>query len=578
MRFPWTIWRYAMLELGRLLLLTTGALVVVVSFAATVKPLAAGRLGPLDTLRFMVLAIPPMLQYALPFAGGFAATLAYHRMAQDNELTAARAGGIGHASLAVPAILSGLLVALVLSLLSQALIPRFLRSMEDLITRDATRMLVRSIERGESVRLADRFTLLADSAKPLGPDPDSGAYERLLLSRVAVMRTDAEGRPTTEAFADQAWVWLIRRPGSTGPEGPAGDDVTQVEIVLRGAQAFEEGKGGGGAVESRISQTIPGAFRDDPKFLTARELARLPRRPDAMSFIDSRRRTLARELARAQAIRAIGESLALEGRVRLRDDAGRLFTINASGLRPEGARWRLLPLDPGSPSAAPAGSDRPVEVELLRPDTQGGYDDTSIVRFHAAQAHLERDDPPGAGAAGPAFALGLDGVRTEIIGAAEATEAAGGRLERRHSGLTLRETSLPALLTLDSPRLLIAADAWLSQAGPEPGVEHASRDLRQRLERLEREVLSKRHERLAMTAACLVMVVAGALTAMRLGACLPLAVYLWSFFPALAAVLTISAGQQLVHQVGAPGLALLWGGVVLVGAYALGAFLVVSRH
>mgnify|MGYP000423281398 CR=1 FL=1 len=38
----------------------------------------------------MLLAMPPMLQYALPFAACFGATLAYHRFAADNEAVAAQ--------------------------------------------------------------------------------------------------------------------------------------------------------------------------------------------------------------------------------------------------------------------------------------------------------------------------------------------------------------------------------------------------------------------------------------------------------------------------------------------------------
>src|SRR5688500_9453843 len=96
---PLTIWRYTAIELGRLVLLTTSVLVVVIVFAAAVRYTAAGKLGPLETLRFMGLAMVPMLQYALPFAAGFGATLAYHRIAQDNELKAAAASGLSHRAL-----------------------------------------------------------------------------------------------------------------------------------------------------------------------------------------------------------------------------------------------------------------------------------------------------------------------------------------------------------------------------------------------------------------------------------------------------------------------------------------------
>src|SRR5690606_21767810 len=91
---PITVWTYISVWLWRLVLLTAGILVTVLAFAAAVKFLAEGRLGPLDTLRFMLYSMPPMLEYALPFAGGLAATLTYHRFASDNEAVACQAGGV----------------------------------------------------------------------------------------------------------------------------------------------------------------------------------------------------------------------------------------------------------------------------------------------------------------------------------------------------------------------------------------------------------------------------------------------------------------------------------------------------
>src|SRR5438046_9534701 len=80
LRLPWTIWRQTFLELWRLLLLTGVVLAVVISFAVSVRLTAQGKLGPLDTIKYMLLVMPPMMQFTLPFAAAFGATLAYHRM------------------------------------------------------------------------------------------------------------------------------------------------------------------------------------------------------------------------------------------------------------------------------------------------------------------------------------------------------------------------------------------------------------------------------------------------------------------------------------------------------------------
>ena len=110
-RLPITIWRLITQELWKLLLLTTGVLVTVISFAVTIGPLSDGELSPLDAIRFMLFALVPMLGYALPFAAGFATTLVFHRMSQDNELLATHAGGVSHRKVLVPAVLTGVVLA-----------------------------------------------------------------------------------------------------------------------------------------------------------------------------------------------------------------------------------------------------------------------------------------------------------------------------------------------------------------------------------------------------------------------------------------------------------------------------------
>ena len=74
--------------------------------------------------------------------------------------------------------------------------------------------------------------------------------------------------------------------------------------------------------------------------------------------------------------------------------------------------------------------------------------------------------------------------------------------------------------------------------------------------------------RVAMSAACFVMVLVGAVVAIRLREALPLTVYLWAFFPALGAVLAISTSEQLAQDSGAFGLVLMWAAVLGLLTYA----------
>jgi lipopolysaccharide export LptBFGC system permease protein LptF len=95
---------------------------------------------------------------------------------------------------------------------------------------------------------------------------------------------------------------------------------------------------------------------------------------------------------------------------------------------------------------------------------------------------------------------------------------------------------------------------------------------------LQREITSKQHERLAMAVSCLVMVLTGAVTAMKLRDSMPLIVYLWSFFPAIGTLIFISSGQQMTHGSGLIGIPVLWGGVILLAVYTLLTLRTLQRH
>lgn len=66
---PWTLYRYILRELLKVLVLTTTVLVVVLSFGAAVGPMADGLLGPVTLVKFVLYTMPTVLGFALPFAG-----------------------------------------------------------------------------------------------------------------------------------------------------------------------------------------------------------------------------------------------------------------------------------------------------------------------------------------------------------------------------------------------------------------------------------------------------------------------------------------------------------------------------
>ncbi len=542
-----------------MLLLTAAILVTVIAFAAGIKPLAEGKLGPAEMLKFMLLAVPPMLAYAVPFAAGFAATLAYHRMSQDNEAIAAHAGGVSHRSLLVPALASGLVLAGVMGVLNEQVIPRFLRSMEQLITQDLTKMMVGSIRRGEPLNIGD-LHLHADSVEVRDPASDprvasTGATDWLVLNGVVFIETTRSGEIRNEVVVQQAPVLFMQGPREDGSEGTTAWVYPRQGVGIRGEEGlvvFDELR--------PIPLAVPNAFEDDPKFLTFGELAGLRDEPDQMGFIRTRSRDLAHHLAERATTELISGELSRAQRARV-DRGGEPLVIRASSIHwdPRELMWRLTP-PPGQAT---------VVIDRRRGPQQ------TLTELRAERAWLYTDLRTDDQGIDLTLSLRLEDVTTRD---ANDIESVGQREEILLENIRPNRDPLPPLLNLSADELLARAAPKVDVENPDLFLIGPVVELRKRLSRLEREILSKQHERLAMAVAAFVMVLTGSVVALRLREASTLTVYLWSFFPALGSIIVISAGQQATHDRGAIGLFLLWSGVAVPAGYALFAYMRLRKH
>ncbi|TVQ64899.1 MAG: LptF/LptG family permease [Phycisphaerales bacterium] len=529
-RPPLILWRLLTSELLRSVLLTCAILVVSIAFVIAIKPLADGDLDPAQTLRFMALAIVPMLQFALPFSAGFGATLAFHRFAADNEALAAMVGGVSHRALLAPAAISGLVLALVLALLTNAVIPTFFRSMERLVSRDVARMLVNASQSGRAVRLPEGVIVHADRANHLGRDPDAGpgAPDRLVLEGVVAVQSGAGGLER-EAVAERAGVWIY--------DGGMGDDRALAVIRLYGATVSEAGQAAWDAGTTDFRVAAPGGHRERPRFYSTPALRTLEQEPQRIGAVETRRRALIATLERRRVEEQLRAALREDGAVRLIDAQGQSVSVRAAAIADEGRQWRLVPHD-----AAGVELIWRLEGDRARLQTVG----SAVLRI----------DDPGRSPDDAPLTLTLE---LENIATHDAAGAGRPRQSRAAIGpLTTPDAAASPLLRMSVAELLDHARARPDRA---PAVVRAADALDARVRDLFREITSYRHERLAYSVACFVMVLAGAVAGMRLRDSRPLLVYTWSFFPGVLALITIGAGQNLAHKSGPVGLLLLWGGV-----------------
>lgn len=544
MRSPRLIWRFLLADLGRLGLLSTAALVGVIAFAFSVRFLAEGRIDVGAAVRLMALAVVPMLQYALPFACGFAATLTYHRFAADNEATAAASGGVSHRATLAPVLALGVALSIGLVALSHQVIPRFMRSIEEIVTRDLTGVFVRAIERGEPVRLG-AFEIHATDVARAGPDPAIGATDRLRLRGVLAVQLNDDNKVEGYIAADEVGVWLF-------DDDSAGQPATAAQLVFKGASGESDKQLIRGETVASQRVRVPNAFSTDPKHLTFRELRALRQRPENLPKIEALRRALATRLAEERALTSVRDDLARTGSSTLSRVGGETLTITARGLREEGGRWILDP--------APA-------TGLVRVDRT--LASGSTVRLTAPAAWLEPDTDASWSTTASAPAAVLRFVADTPGSLARERQVVGAiyRDLAPQSPTSAADALATARTRLTEPALLMREPITL-----------AARQLASRVADLQREITSKLHERAAYAVACLLTMLCGAVTALRRESSMPLPVYLWSFFPALAAVITISAGQGLTHKSGDAGLFLLWGGVAALALFVAREYARLARH
>lgn len=578
-RLPLTLWFYTLAELVKLVALTSAVLVTVIAFAMSVKFLADGKLDPIDTFRVMLMAMVPAMQYALPFAACFGATLAYHRLAADNELTAAYAGGISHRALLVPALVSGIALALILLALTQLVIPRMLKNIAEMVTSDAARFFVNQIERGQAVELGD--TLVYADKVVRQPAP-AGYNDTLLLLGLLVVKLNSDGKIESQVAARSATVWT--RPSvmnaGTFDQQPATEIIIKPADIV-GSGAFGAGSRGQGA-ETLISDKVPSSFRDDPKYADAAELHTLAQRPERIGSVDRARVALAIELAEREVSERLRAGLRDAGQVDLKKPDGERWLLKAGNLRPVRTDGRL---DPSVFQLIPVGgrSAGAVTLERIMPDGK-------LQRQSAASALVRFPPRAEPGRSGATFTIILRDVVVDVVGGstpadfAELTAAdlvlgkAEGK-ERPIPDLSLLNDPLEEYLKKPARDLLTIAQSRITDRPAEKDrLAEPTKKLVNSIDDLLKEILSKRHERYAQSLACLIMILVGSIMAMRLKDALPLTIYLWAFFPALLTVLAISGGQQLTHGQGHAGLLVLYSGVVGLAAFAAFEFFRLTRH
>ena len=546
---PLFLFWYIFRDLLKLLLLTTAVLVTVIAFGAAIRPLSEGLIGPLRILEFILLAMPPMLQFALPFAAAFSATIVYHRLGQDNELSACAAVGVPYTHLLLPAATLGVFLTIGLSLLTNYVSPKFWEAMNRTAHLDAPEFFVRSVQHSEPISAGD-LLIRARAVEQITPPPESNAYASLRVYGLVVMVLN---RGSVEAIgtAPQG-VFNLTRVG----ENTIVNSILDQLVVIN--QDNDD------LLRTRESQlepwVIPTSFKDSPKFMDINKLHAIVKAPQNFWRVAQKIDAFRIWLAKRRFFRYINEQLHATGRAVLTGTPG----------------------NDGSPSRvrieiyAKSIFVRNTDEWLIYAGKNKQNNNTAnpsirIIRFIDGRPDVEWNCPSATIRPVLNSMLVEPTVTINLVKPTVTILASSVKTKRQKASFPRLHATQPIAAPI---RNLPVADLvkLARQFGDDKIVQPMSQSIQREIQKVWRNILSRIHERTAMSVSCLIMMLLGATLAIRLRTSLPLTVYFWSFIPAIGGLILISTGADIVRMIDASdllGLLVTWSGNLTMTIFTL---------
>lgn len=557
---PWTLYRYILKDILKLLVIATVVMIGVISLAASIRPLADGLLSPFQLLKFIFYIAPTMLGFTMPFATAFACTLVFTRLAQDNEILACSAGGLSHRQILGPVLGLGVALAIGMLVLSNLVVPRFFQAAAELIERDALGVLVAQLNRNLPFRQGD-WVIYADDAREIPVDqqvidafPTDQTPRRVIELRGVAVANLLHGRKVqSDATAERATAVLFTDEQT---------DQSWVAMQLRNAVYFDPMRGK--LANRRWSPIIevPDRFSDNPKFLSWSDLNRLEEQPQLYDRVQDVQAKIVERLTQQSLMARVRRGLAENGEVTLVGPReGETYVIQGPTLNELEGRQLLESAD-----------NQPVLVVKQQ-------DGEAARWFEANEAVLDYQTLRGREE--PVVSIELSNVmvldRGEDVGATE------------HAAL-----QLPALIwpggseTAPLPRtgrgwelqpLLARADAQ-AESG-DTRLSSLLAELNEELLALSHEIAVLRHERLASAVSVLLLTLIGALLSMTLRHQMVLIVYLFSFLLAILNIILINTGPTFARAYEYPvalKAGLMWSGNILVILLCIGLYRRIAKH
>jgi lipopolysaccharide export LptBFGC system permease protein LptF len=523
---PWRLSRYLLGDLIVQIFVTTAILVTVVAFGAVIKPLADDSvLSAGQAMTFIALAIVPMLQYAIPFAAGFAGTLCLNRMARDNEILAMSVSGFSYQRILAPVLGLGVLLTIVMIVLTQIVAPIFNGMMARTIAGEGASMIRHAIDRGvpfeyQGLQLWAEHAFIED-------DPQTGANTRLVLQKMAAAQVDSSGQIISDVTASTAILDLYEVEGGTYLKLLMLDAISHDARSgdLRGFPRFEPAQ----------AIPIPGGEWENPRAMTIWRLRRFAEDPAMYPPVDLARRKLAQALDASALHEVLSAEMAKTGAVEL---TGR-------------------------------GADEPVTIRVTADVFDRGRmtnsDGTPCEVSVSGSAGSTRHFSCGGASIRRAQLAGLQGRSLDLV-LQDAHVEVGGVVNRRGE-IIIGDLEPVGLALPDSSELDLASaiEAGRADAGSSPMIKIQLRETLAKVDQIKLESQARIARRYATSATVALLLLLGAVAALLFRNAQPLNIYLLAFIPALFDLLLVNSGGHLIRGGDmVTGYAVMWSGNGLV--------------
>lgn len=559
-----TLFWYVFKNLFRVFMSAVGIIAGIMTFGGLLKPLTEQGLQLAQVAQILTFATPAMWTYALPIGALFATTIVYGRLSADNEVTAVRAAGIslGPFGLGLPALLLGLLVAMISVVSLSFFVPAATLRVERTVVSNIGQFIVNRIEQQHQVRLytpggQPPLTIYAQKARIEESEAESDNEQVVVLEGVSIVTYARSDRDKKLQVPDEFYIARQARAYIRQPQDEEGDEKpVLLRAVLSDGMKFPRTVIGRteGAIQGGVKTQQFGPFelrsplRENTKFMDIRRLKELLEHPEKSRRMSEILREISRADMQKEFLSSLLKQMTGMGMVVMKSTSGEQFTLTPGTGTPSLDRARL------QLGTAPGGGD---SIRLIQ-QRKDAPSIESLAREARLRAYPDPDESRMA-------------VKIELTDA----------IVRGPDYENPRDSFERAFFVPLPPEIQALADRTAKSHMLRPDLpEDQRRALHRNLMKQDNSVISEMHSRVSFAISCLVLTMVGYCLGVMFKSGNYLTAFAVSVVPALMSIVLIVTGQHICENVppdmGANfrnplqlGLVVIWTGNVIVFGLAV---------